>query len=63
MTFNTQEKIEVILACAPLVPQRVEGISIAELFSDVERVIFFDEFHFLLHNPGLICSHPRINCS
>jgi hypothetical protein len=40
MTFNTQEKSEVIL------------VSINKLFSDVERVIFFDEFHFLLQNPG-----------
>ena len=47
MTKLPQESDEVILACAP------EGISIDELFSDVERVIFFDEFHFLLQNPGL----------
>jgi hypothetical protein len=40
MTFDTQEKSEVIL------------VSINELFSDVARVIFFDEFHLLLQNPG-----------
>ncbi len=41
MPYNTQEKSEAILR------------SIDELFSDVKYGIFFVEFHFLMHNPGL----------
>ncbi len=52
MAFDTQEKREVILACAPACAPEGEGISIDELFSDVERVNFFDEFHFLLQILG-----------
>ncbi len=33
------------------------GISIDELFSDVEYGVFFVEFHFLMHNPGYTVSN------
>jgi hypothetical protein len=48
MTFYTQEKSEIIL------------VSISELFSEVEKVIFFDEFHFLLQNLGSILQRNNL---